>query len=159
MSLPSLPSLPATLTPALSGRDAIADAIYRCVESFDRCDVDLCKSAFTSDAIFDLNGNAMEGIQAIIDQCFASVSKMDTTHHITGIRINILDDSKAQATCSALAQHFTSGEGLKGDGVPILVGSVYWIDFTKDSEDGLWKIKKLILKSHWAQGDWGVFSK
>lgn len=154
----SIPTLPIKLSPALSGRDAIADAIYRCVDSFDRRSMTLLNSSFTDDAVFEINGRRMEGIQAITDQCFAGVSKLDTTHHVTNLRINVLEEeSKAEASCSALAQHFPAGEGLKPGVVPLLVGSLYWIELIKDTGDELWKIKKFILTSNWAQGDWGVF--
>ncbi|OQD73224.1 hypothetical protein PENDEC_c016G02484 [Penicillium decumbens] len=154
----SIPSLPVTQTPALGGREAIADAVYRCVLAFDTDNETLFKSAFTSDAIFELNGTIMNGLDAIVTQCYASVSKMDTTHFINNLRINILDgDSKAEVTCSALAQHYRGGEGMKPDAVPLLAGALYWMDLVKDAGDGLWKIKHWKLKSTWGQGDWGVF--
>ncbi|EED13338.1 conserved hypothetical protein [Talaromyces stipitatus ATCC 10500] len=138
-------SLPAALTPVLSGREAIIDALYRCV------------SAFADDAVFDLNGTIMDGIDAINAQCFASISKMDTTHYLTNIRINILDGSKAEVTCTALAQHYHGGEGMKAGAIPLLAGSFYWVDLVRDAGDGLWKVKKWKLKTSWGQGDWGVF--
>ena len=73
-------------------------------------------------------------------------------------RINVDDDGlKAQASCSALAQHFRPNEGMKADAVNLLAGALYWLELVKDSNDGLWKIKHWIMKSTWAQGDWGVF--
>lgn len=155
----SIPSLPATLTPALSGRDAIADTIYRATSAFDYRDLALLRSAFLEEAVLEINGRAMEGIQAIIDDCFTPVSNLDTTHHVTGLRINILEeDAKAEATASALAQHFKAGEGMKQNGVPLFAGSLYWMELVKDSGDGLWKVKKWILQSNWGHGDWGVFA-
>lgn len=156
----TIPSLPANLKPDLSGREAIADAVYRCVTSFDTEDEALFKSAFTSDAVFELNGTVMNGLEAIHAQCYGSVSKLDTTHFLTNLRINILEeDSKAEVTCSALAQHYRTGEGMKPGTTPLLAGSFYWVDLIKDNEAGLWKIKHLKLKSIWGQGDWGVFGK
>jgi hypothetical protein len=94
----TIPSLPANLKPDLSGREAIADAVYRCVTSFDTEDEALFKSAFTSDAVFELNGTVMNGLEAIHAQCYGSVSKLDTTHFLTNLRINILEeDSKARS--------------------------------------------------------------
>lgn len=156
----SIPSLPTTLTPPLVGREAIADAVYRCVMGLDTNDLPLFQSAFTNDAIFDLNGTIMAGFDAINAQCFASISNMDTNHFITNLRINLVDqDSKVQVTCSALAQHYRGGEGMKPNATQLLAGSLYWLDMVKDAGDGLWKIKKLVLKSTWGQGDWAVFSK
>ena len=156
----SIPSLPITLKPDLNGREAIADAVYRGVLSFDLQDEALFKSSLTSDAILELNGTVMNGVEAITTQCYDPVSKLDTTHFVTNMRINILEeDSKAEVTCSALAQHYRDGEGMEPGTVPILVGSLYWLDLIKDHEDGLWKIKHWKLKSTWGQGDWGVFGR
>ena len=154
----SIPSLPATLTPALSGREAIADAVYRCLVAIDTDNPSLFKSSFTNDAIFELNGTTMNGFDEINEQCYASISKLDTNHYLSNLRINILDgDSKAEMTCSALAQHYHSREGMKPDTVPLLAGSFYWLELVKDESDGLWKIKHWKLKANWGQGDWGVF--
>lgn len=156
----SVPSLPITLKPDLNGREAIADAVYRGVLSFDLQDEALFKSSLTSDAILELNGTVMNDLEAITAQCYDPVSKLDTTHFVTNMRINILEeDSKAEVTCSALAQHYRDGEGMEPGTVPLLVGSLYWLDLIKDHEDGLWKIKHWKLKSTWGQGDWGVFGR
>lgn len=154
----SVPSLPATLSPPLTGRDAVADALYRCVLGFDTADDALFKTAFTSNAVFVLNGTVMNGFDTIVSQCYANISKMDTNHFLTNVRINITDDdSKAQVSCSALAQHFRPEEGMKAGAVPLLAGALYWLELIKDSSDGLWKIKHWTMKTTWAQGDWGVF--
>lgn len=154
----SIPSLPSTLTPALSGREAVADAIYRGVLGLDTNDLGLFQSALTRDAIFDLNGTIMEGFETIKTQCYDSISKMETTHFLTNLRINILDnESRAEMTCSSLAQHYRGGEGMKSNAIPLLAGGLYWLSLVKDTEDGLWKITKWTLKSTWGQGDWSVF--
>lgn len=154
----SIPSLPSTLSPTLSGREAVADAVYRGVLGLDTNDLDLFQSALTNDAVFDLNGTIMEGFEAIKTQCYDSISKMETTHFLTNLRINILDnESRAEMTCSSLAQHYRGGEGMKADATPLLAGGLYWLSLVKDTEDGLWKITKWTLKSTWGQGDWAVF--
>ncbi|KAL4782110.1 hypothetical protein BJX76DRAFT_369398 [Aspergillus varians] len=154
----SIPSLPATLTPPLTGREAITDAIYRCVLAFDTNDLALLKSSFTNDAVFDLNGKIMDGFDAIVTECYDSISKMDTTHFLSNMRVNVLDGGeKSEMTCSALAQHYRGGEGMKAGAVPVLVGGLYWIRLVRDGEDELWKIEHFKLRSTWGQGDWGVF--
>lgn len=156
----SVPALPATLTPALSGREAVADALYRCVIAFDTADDALFKSALTTDAVLNLNGTIMEGYDTIYSQCYANIAKMDTNHFLTNMRINIIDgDSKAQVTCSALSQHYRGGEGMNHGSNFLFAGGLYWVELVKDSRDGLWKIKHWTLKSTWGRGDWGVFGK
>lgn len=153
----SLPLLPATLTPALSGRDAVADAIYRAVNAFDVADDALLKSALTADAVMNINGTVMEGYDAVYRECYSKISELDTSHFLANLRINITEeDSKAQATCSALSQHYRTGEGLKPGSDSLLAGGIYWLELVKDASDGLWKIKHWILKSSWGQGDWNV---
>ncbi|KAJ5280634.1 hypothetical protein N7478_006006 [Penicillium angulare] len=154
----SIPALPVSLSPPLSGRDAVADALYRCVIGLDTADEALFKSAFTIDAVFDINGTIMNGLEAIMSECYVNIAKMDTNHFLSNIRINIMDgDSKAQVTCSALAQHYRGGEGMKPGSEPLLAGSLYWVELVNDSADGLWKVKHWTLKSSWGQGDWTVF--
>lgn len=156
----SLPTLPATLSPPLSGRDAVADALYRCIFAFDTANDVLLKSSLATDAVFDLNGNIMTGFDTIYSQCYSRVSKMDTSHHITNLRINITDeDSKAELTCTALSQHYNDGEGFKTDSAFKLVGGFYYMDLAKNSGDGLWKIKNWTLRAVWGQGDPDFFSK
>ncbi|EKV16241.1 hypothetical protein Pdw03_2206 [Penicillium digitatum] len=76
-------TLPVSPTPALSDRDAVADALYRGVVAFDTADDVLFKSALTDDAVLVLNGTVMEGYDAIYSQCYANIAKMDTNHFLT----------------------------------------------------------------------------
>ncbi|KAH8800183.1 hypothetical protein F5884DRAFT_685842 [Xylogone sp. PMI_703] len=152
-------SLPITLTFAPGGREAIADAINRCVIGLDTADSALFRSAFTEDAIADLNGTVMDGLDIIYSQCYERIAKLDTTHFITNIRVNADGGGcKASAMCSALAQHYRGGKGMEADTTGLLVGSLYWLDLVRDDKDGLWKIKTWKLKSIWSEGDWGVMS-
>lgn len=156
----SLTALPATLQPALNDREAISDAIYRCIVAFDTDDKDLFLSAFTPDAVFELNGETMTGLDEILAGSFEKISKMDTTHLVTNMRINVSEEgSKAELTCTALAQHYFHGEGLNPKAASLLAGSLYWVELVKVEEGGLWKIKHWKLKMAWAQGDWSVFGK
>ncbi|SCU89998.1 LAMI_0E00122g1_1 [Lachancea mirantina] len=153
-------SLPATLNPALSGREAVLDALYRYLLAFDINDKALFESAFTEDAVFVMDGTVMDGRDAVKAQTFDVLSKLETTHFLTNPRINILDgDMNAELTCSALAQHYRQGEGKGGSATPLLAGSLYHADLVKSKEDGLWKIKRLDLNVVWGQGDWGVFGQ
>lgn len=155
----SIPSLPATLTPVLSSRDAIADTLYRCVLGLDTSDPALFDSAFTSTATFSINGKVSSGLPAIHTDCFDVISKLDTTHFVTNIRINI-DDSgvKAAATASSLAQHYSGGKGLEPDQPRLLTGAQYYADLVKDEGSGLWKIEVFKMTTSWAEGDWAVIN-
>lgn len=156
-------AFPASL-PALGLREAITDALYRCVLSFDTADLTLFESAFTADATLDLNGNVMSGIPAIRAGCYDTVSKLDTTHFLTNVRVNAKqsdpdpDPSEAFVTASALAYHYRTGEGNVPNAPSLLSGSLYFVDVVRDADSGLWKVKNWKMKLVWTEGDWGVMT-
>lgn len=155
----SIPSLPATLSPALTGRDAIADVLYRLVLGLDTNNKELFDSAFIADSTFAINGRVSEGLPAIHTDCFEPISKLDTTHFITNIRTTVDESgSKAAVTASALAQHYRGGKGLEPSQTRLLAGSLYYADLVKDETSGLWKVKDFKMQSTWAEGDWGVLT-
>ncbi|MCJ1325075.1 hypothetical protein MMC10_001737 [Thelotrema lepadinum] len=144
---------------SLSIREAIIDAIYRVHTALDQADLALFDSAFTPDAVFDLSGRVLSGLDAIHDGCYNKISKLDTTHFASNIRVNVEDgDSKASLTASALGQHYREGEGDQEGTTRILAGGLYNIDLVKDDADGLWKIKYWKLKRVWSEGDWSVMT-
>lgn len=154
----TIPSLPTTLSPPLTGREAIADALYRGVLGLDTNDAALFDSAFTQTAKFTINGQISEGLPAIHENCFNLISKLDTTHFITNTRINIDEScSKASMTASALSNHFRGGKGMQPEQPRLMAGSLYYLDLVKGS-DGTWKIEDWKMQSTWAEGDWAVMS-
>ncbi|KAA8650681.1 hypothetical protein EYZ11_003461 [Aspergillus tanneri] len=146
--------------PALPLREAIVDAVNRAVLSFDANDLSLFESAFFEDAIFDFNGTVMTGRTAIREGCYDNVSKLDTTHFLSNVRINLPSESSptATVTASALAQHFRTGQGNQPDTTRLTSGSLYFVDVSQDDASGLWKIKKWTMKLVWTEGDWGVMT-
>lgn len=155
----TLPTLPAVLSPALTGRDAIADALYRLVLGLDTNNKELFDSAFTQTASFTINERVSEGLPAIHTDCFDRISKMDTTHFLTNIRINIADSgTKATATASALAQHYPGGKGLAPNQARLLAGSLYYVDLVKDDASDLWKVQDFKMEVSWKEGDSAVMT-
>ncbi|KAM3564816.1 hypothetical protein MY1884_000579 [Beauveria asiatica] len=157
-------SISANLSPLPSDREAILDAIARCVCGLDTADRALFQSAFTADAVFDLNGALLHGLDEITASCFDNVSKLDTTHMTSNVRTTFSDDGRAATTtATGVAHHYRAGKGLameKGGAAERLVaGSLYSIDLVKVDVEGeatLWKAKTWRLKSVWTQGDWAV---
>ncbi|KAB8266187.1 hypothetical protein BDV32DRAFT_143911 [Aspergillus pseudonomiae] len=149
-------SYPSSL-PSLTTREAIADTLYRCVGGFDTADAALFDSAFTKDATFDLNGRVLEGLESIHKDCYDNISKLDTIHYMSNVRVNVKEgEEKGSLTASALAQHYRPGEGIQAGTKYFLAGSLYEMDVVRDEGDGLWKITHWKLKIVWAEGDWGV---
>lgn len=153
-------TLAAPLSPPLGPREAITDALYRCVVGLDTNDKALFLSAFTSDASFALNENVMTGLPDIETGIYDMIAKMDTTHFVTNVRINIDSASGiAHLTASALAQHYHGGKAFEPDSTNYLAGSLYWGDLIEDKAEGLWKFTSWRMKVQWGQGDQGVFAK
>ncbi|KAF7591513.1 hypothetical protein BBP40_001503 [Aspergillus hancockii] len=130
--------LPSSL-PSLTVREAITDALYRCLLGLDTADITLFDSAFTKDASFDLNGRSWK---------------------TSNIRVSVNDgDSKASLTTSALAQHYRPGKGVAPSAPTLLVGSLCALNCVKDEQDNLRKIKNWKIKIIWTEGDWEVITR
>ena len=157
------------LGPGLSAREAAADAINRFVLALDLNDADIMRSAFTEDGVLDKSGlmaplgqdpGADHGIDQIIAITLAHVGPMGSSHHLSNFRLKLNgDETEAEVTCHALAQHFRPGEGLdpsKRD--YLLFGNIYHADVVKDGpeENALWKIKRIGMYALWCEGDTGV---
>ncbi|KAF6220921.1 hypothetical protein HO133_002601 [Letharia lupina] len=144
---------------SLQVREAISDALYRCVLGLDTANKHLFDSAFTHDASFDLNGTVMSGLDAITTGCYDSISKLDTTHFMSNVRVDVgAGTPTASMTASALAQHYRSKQGTEPGAPRLLTGSLYSLDLLEDDKDGLWKIKHWKLHLVWAEGDWGILT-
>jgi hypothetical protein len=153
-------TLPAVLSPPLTNREAVADAMYRCALAFDTNDAVLFDSTFMPDGVFDVNGHAMTGLPDIHTTGLALIFSVDTTHMITNMRVHTKTDTtkeqtEASLTATVLSQHFTKDKGMEPDQKNLMAGSLYRGDLVKDT-DGLWKFKSLVVKACWASGDWAV---
>ncbi|GLA61987.1 hypothetical protein AtubIFM55763_007203 [Aspergillus tubingensis] len=136
-------SIPAILNnpPNPQTREDIIDALNRAILGLDTADSRLFDSALFPESTVDLHGNVMNGLPNIYKDCYENISKMDTTHILSNIRVSMVegDENKAKVTASALAQHYRPGEGNVHAG------------------DGLWKLRNWVVKLTWTEGDWGVF--
>ncbi|KAH8648641.1 hypothetical protein BX600DRAFT_475564 [Xylariales sp. PMI_506] len=152
-------SLPATLSPPLIGREAVADALYRAAVAWDTNDGDLFDTTFLADGVFEVNGRPMKGLPDIHATGLALIFSVDTTHMVTNVRVSMKSaeqsPSEASLTAHVLSQHFAYGKGMEPDQKNLLSCSLYRGELAKDV-DGLWKFKHLNIKSNWVQGDWSV---
>lgn len=146
--------------PSLTTREAIADALHRAILGFDTADQTLLDSALTPDAVMDLDGRIMTGLDEIHSECFEHIAKMETTHFITNVRISVPDGaSTAKITAHALSQHYRPGDGKIPDSAHLTGGSLYDIHAVKDERDGLWKMSIWKIKPIWFSGDWNVMKQ
>jgi hypothetical protein len=146
-------ALPISL-PALTDREAIVDALNRFTTGLDTADAALFDSAFFSDARFEMNGQALDGLDVIHERLYNLVSKLDTTHFITNVRANVeAGSSKASMTATALAKHYRSGQGQTPNAHCFSAGSRYTVDCMKEENGSFWKIKHFKGESVWFEGD------
>lgn len=140
----------------LPPREAVIDALYRAVIGLDTKDANMFESAFTRDAVFQRDDTLLEGLEAIDKDLYRLVTKLDTHHTIGNARVDIKENgSTAYMTAYCLAQHHRQGEAMDPTKKGLLGGTTYFIDLVMQS-DGVWKIKKWVLKINWCDGDLSV---
>ncbi|KFX87287.1 hypothetical protein V490_08368 [Pseudogymnoascus sp. VKM F-3557] len=143
-----------TLT-ALSPREAVADALHRCLLGIDSNNQDLFGSGCLKNEsmFFSLGPMTVEGWTAI-SEFFKPVFALVTTHTTNNIRIELKDGADtACITCNAIAYHVRPEDALKPEDTSYTASVLYFIDLVKDSSDGLWKIKRWEIKILWTTGD------
>ena len=140
---------------ALSPREAVADALHRCVLGLDNNDRDLFESACLKDetATVVAGPNTIQGWGAI-NESMSRLFLLVTTHFITNIRVDLKDGTNAASmTAHALAYHVRPADALKPEDTSYTAGCLYFVNLVKDNTDGLWKIKKWEIKIQWTSGD------
>jgi hypothetical protein len=146
-----------TLT-ALSPREAIADALHRCVLGIDTNNQDLFGSGCLKNESMAIVAGpiALDGWTAI-SEFFQRVFVLVTTHVISNIRIEVEDGADtASMTAHAISYHIRPDDALKPEDTSYTASSLYSIDLVNDTDDGLWKIKKWEMKILWTTGDISV---
>jgi len=147
---------PVTLT-ALSPREAILDALHRSILGVDTNDWDLLESGcLKSDMTFIAGEATIEGWTSV-REFFTKIFNLVTTHYTSNIRIELQDGADtASMTAHALAYHVRPADAFKEEDTSYTVSCVYYMDLVKDSDDGLWKVKKWEIKNQWTTGDKAV---
>lgn len=149
MAVSTLP----TKLPNLSAREAIMDALYRGVIGLDIADRALFDSAFAPDAVLDINGTKLHGLEEIHSGCYNIIANLDTTHFITNVRVLVEGNGvEASMNATALAQHYRHGQGTEPGAPHLLTGSLYRLKLVKDGEE-LWKATYFSMRSVWTEGD------
>ena len=140
---------------ALSPREAVADALHRCILGLDSNDRDLFESACLKDesATVVAGPNTIQG-WSTISESMSRVFLLVTTHFITNIRVELKDVANtAFMTAHAVAYHVRPDDAFKPEDTSYTAGCLYFIDLVKDNTDGLWKMKKWEIKIQWTSGD------
>ena len=143
---------------AVSPREAVADALHRCILGLDNNDRDLFESAFLKDesATVVAGPTTLQGWNAI-KEYMSRIFLLVTTHFITNIRVKLKDVANtASMSAHAVAYHVRPDDAFKPEDTSYTVGCLYFVDLVKDDTDGLWKIKKWEIKVQWTSGDRAV---
>lgn len=154
--------------PFLTTREAIVDAFNRAIIGFDRHDISIFNSAFSTSPDVSLEFRTApgeepreyKGLDTIRTALLDHVGPMDTTHMTSNVRVNYKEgEETASMTCYILAQHCPPGRGKEPDGPKYLVAGEYEINLVFDKADGLWKVQKGVLDAIWTQGDRSVMAR
>ncbi|KAH6642911.1 hypothetical protein C7974DRAFT_112709 [Boeremia exigua] len=143
---------------SLPPREAIADALHRCILGIDSNNQPLFESAClkTEEMTWTGNGFNIQGwtaIKALFDRLFVLV----TTHTISGIRVEVEDGaSEAVLTAHAMSYHVRPEDAFIKEDTSYTASSLYTLGLVKDVGDGLWKIKRWEAEVLWTTGDRGV---
>jgi len=143
-----------TLT-ALTPREAVADALHRCILGLDTNNRDLFESACLKNDSMTVTAGPFnaEGWPAI-NELFQRVFLVVTTHITSNIRIELEEGADtASITAHALSYHVRPEDTRKLEDLSYTAGSLYSIELVRDENDGSWKIKKWEMKILWTTGD------
>lgn len=145
---------PYTLT-AISPREAVADALHRCILGLDTNDHDLFESACVKDESMTViaGTHTLQGWN-VINEFMSRVFLVVTTHFLTNIRVELKDGANtAHMTAHNIAYHVRPDDAYKPEDTAYTAGCLYFMDLVKDDTDGLWKIKKWEIRIQWTTGD------
>ncbi|KFY04593.1 hypothetical protein V491_09301 [Pseudogymnoascus sp. VKM F-3775] len=144
--------------PGLTPREAIADALHRSVVGIDSNNREILESGLLkNEEIVVIAGPVTVQGWPAVSEFFDTVFKLTTTHVTSNIRIEVEDGADtASMTAHAISYHVKPEDALKEEDTSYTAACLYDIDLVKDGNDGLWKIKKWILKILWTTGDKAV---
>lgn len=140
---------------ALPPREAVADALHRCVLGIDSNDWALFESACLNNEEMVWIGGGFEIVGwTAIKELFQRLFVMVTTHAISNIRVK-LEDGKREAslTAHAISYHVRPEDAFKSEDTSYTASSLYTIGLVMGEGDGLWKIRKWEAKVLWTTGD------
>ena len=130
----------ATNLTGLSTREAVADALHRCVLGMDSNNRPLFESAcLKGEDMVVMAGsiplNGWAAIDAMMDRVFAII----TTHTVSNIRVEVEGDDAdtAQITAHATSYHVREEDATKPEDTSYTASSLYDIELVK-VEGGLW---------------------
>mgnify|MGYP005988389513 CR=1 FL=1 len=139
----------------------VTDAVCRYATGLDTADASLLRSAFTSNAILDLSGLSVLGLQfppfqgreTIVDVCMKYVGEaLDTSHTLSNFRVKVDGERDAKMSYLVEARHFRKGQSLSlEEKEDFCTKSVY--EGAVTVEDGEWRLTTLSVRPMWCTGN------
>lgn len=118
--------------PNLTAREAVADALYRCVLGLDSNDRPLFESAMVQDASarFIVGPTTLSGwpaISAAMERAFQLV----TTHQVSNVRVAVEERAEvASLTAHTLSWHVRPGEEFGVEDTSYTARCLYYVDLS-----------------------------
>lgn len=88
-----------------------------------------------------------QGVLELKAAAFDRVTKLDTTHLLSSMRVTIESTTTAKVTCSAMVQHVRPGKGFEPGPKKFTSWGLYLCDVAKVGD--LWKIKSWKANIFW----------
>lgn len=146
----------AAVVAELRDRTEITDALYRFGLGQDLKDKELLASAFAADAELDFRPAVakwgarlplMTGRDTIVTTILGMFTgRVDTTHHVTNLRITI-DGDTARLTALVEAQHLLTADPTQH----ALLKNPYDVELVRDRDR--WVIRRLVIDNTWFVGE------
>ncbi|KAL5386385.1 hypothetical protein DPSP01_004114 [Paraphaeosphaeria sporulosa] len=150
--------LPPISLPSLTPREAITDALSRCILGLDTNSRPLFESACLQDSTMTIAiGPTVVSGWPAISAFFERVFQVITTHIISNVRIAVEDGADtATLSAHAISYHIKEEDKLSVEDTSYTAGSLYDIEVVRDKGDGLWKIRRWGFKILWTKGERAV---
>ncbi|CAI6331034.1 unnamed protein product [Periconia digitata] len=140
---------------ALAEREAVQDALHRCILGLDSNDRPLWESSmskseetcFVAEPIMNVQG--WDNVNTHLQRVFELV----TMHITSNVRVQLKSANTASLTCHTVSYHVEPENAYKMEETSFTGYSLYDIDLVKDEGDGMWKIQKWRVKVIRTTGD------
>jgi hypothetical protein len=122
---------------ALNPREAVVDALYRCVLGIDSNNRELFESAcLKNESMTLVAGPVTLNGWSGVSEFFLLLSKVVTTHITSNVRVEVTDGADtASMTANAVAHHVLEEDALKPEDTSYTAYNLYAIDLVKDGGD------------------------
>jgi len=133
----------------LVAREQVSDVVVRVALAQDAHDWAMLEDCFEPDAVYDIpGGGRLVGAAAIVERSRRALEALDTSQHLIGSILVVVDATGASSTSYFQAQHVRAG---LADGELYVIAGTYQDRFTQRT--GAWRISERVQSYTWRQGN------